>query len=696
MPGKARKKVRKTARMTTDHDANITSFFGKDDVRVISDPEGYHVCQLAGELGNQKFSKPDNKMIVLGDLLDYTIAGSKGAKFGTDELSTLRQAKSNSFTSIKYCLDNQDKIKVLFGNRDLNKLKLLALGLITDDSGNYVKWWTERTTYLDAARDLITKLENGHNWAVSSMEKWKPFWNANMGSTPHWASNDPRLVSDTAGKMSCLERFYLIFGMDCAQGTISAQNNLFGVAQECGLYENIFGKYKDELTQLNNNYLLDAKNPLNISSDLRNQAELAAALVFTVFADALFGIDDPKPEKQFTGVLRKFFVAPNSYYCAYAELGDNLLTFSHGGMRKEFFTCKNTDGNLVNQVYENEQLKDMLSKSPTQKGGYTSNNAVLLSSTDIKSRIVSYNKEMKDGLIKLMTDYNILLSDNKKKSSPSAELLLNIIISVPYAGSEPTSCLHKHASPIMPGLSNPDPNAKYRIQPICTNDKLILYQFIGHGPLGFAPTFDKYTSGENGYVSYAINLDVSNSLFGQLNLLNKNRLLGNYSYVSVSYQQQQKTLQLLSNVDVSMESYDIKIINGGQSGAEPTSNLSVLPVSKITQIKIDNHNLLSRPLANNFFEHEKYNYQGQFEFDGKMYDLYITVSGFTVSLFAINTQTIKDRAAIFKGGKSIRRRHLKNNRQTATGKRQPMKFHIRRTHSLVRRRPQMKRTAKKL
>jgi hypothetical protein len=658
--------------MAGEYSANIKSFFEDGPVRVISDPEGYHVCQLAHEA--DKTAEPKNKMLVLGDLMDYTLGGGdNGNNFATIKLTLLREAKSNSFKSIKYCNQHQDKVKVLFGNRDLNKLKLLPLGLITNAEGKYDKWWETGLTYLEAAEQLIEKLKNGSNWAILSMKNWIPFWNAKRAE--HW-NNDPRLENMT-GKMSCLERYYLIFGIDGPHGTMSAQNNLFGVAQECGqkVYNSIFGKHAgllEGLTVHKTNYLLEIANkPEN--TDFNKDCVLAAALVFTVYMDALYGIGEPTDGKPFTGVLHRFFNAENTYFCAYAQLGEsttpNLLTFSHGGMRAEFFTNCELKDTAVEYFTNDALLNDAY-----QKGGYLGTGVETnLSISKITKQINDYNKSMKTTLRKAIDFYHTNLESESpnKFDKPTAELLVNLVISVPHGKGD--SCMNSNSSPIMPGI------AGYRGQPIVVSDAK-LYQFIGHGPIGFAPTIDKYLSKDGKIASYLINLDISNSLFGQFGHLSKEKISTNYSYVEVSFNG--TTLAAKSYVNVALNGYAIDIMNGEQKETKT-----------ITQLEISGHNLitlLSGKNSTDFFKSDKRtNYHGQITIDTLKYDLFTTADGppkFTVFLHAIKSY--------LQGGRSIRRQR-KTTSTKRTGKSRAGKLHIRRSNTLVRRKPMMKRTAKK-
>ena len=664
--------------MATEHSANIKDFFVGGSVRVISDPEGYHVCQLAHE--TDKTAEPKNKMLVLGDLMDYTLGGGdNGNNFATTKLTPLREAKSNSFASVKYCNQHQDKVKLLFGNRDLNKLKLLPLGLITDgENKKYDKWWETGSTYLEAAKQLIDKLKNGSNWAIPSMKNWIPFWNANKDN--YWNNDDPRLQNMT-GKMSCLDRYYLIFGIDGPHGTMSAQNNLFGVAQECGqkVYDSIFGKHAkllEGLTGHKTNYLLEIANkPEN--TDFNKDCVLAAALVFTVYMDALYGTGQPTEGKPFTGKLHEFFNAANTYFCAYAQLGEsttpNLLTFSHGGMRAEFFTNCELKDTAVEYFTNDALLNDAY-----QKGGYLGTNAIEIEKQKIIEQIVAYNKSMKAALNNAIDFYHRNLQSDTPKNldKPTAELLVNLVISVPHGDG--VDCMNKFASPIMPGIDNPG-QLGYRNMPIVAKDAK-LYQFIGHGPIGFAPTIDKYLSKDGKIASYLINLDISNSLFGQFGHLSEDKISKNYSYVEVSFG---TTLAAKSYVNVALNGYAIDIMNGEQKETKP-----------ITQLEISGHNLitlLSGKNSTEFFKSDKprTNYHGQIMIGTTKYDLFTTADGppkFTVYLHAIKSY--------LQGGRSIRR-HRKTTSTKWTGKSRAGKFHIRRSHTLVRRKPMMKRTAKK-
>ncbi len=681
---------------TAEHSADISGFFTGGSVRVVSDPEGYHVAQLANE---NREGAPANKILVLGDLFDYTLgAGDNFNNFATTKLTELRNAKSHSFESVKYCIENPGKIKVLFGNRDLNKLKLLPLVLVTNSEGEnigkYVKWW-EADNYELGAQTLKDSIANNtYKWDIPSMANWKPFWKADYNTCKHWDTNSPRLVTaETEKQMSCLERFYLIFGRDCLEGTISAQNTLFGVANECGLYEKIFGRYQTELNNMikdknsiGNHCILNTATP-----ELKYAAEQAAALVFTVFADSLYGEGNPTEGKPFTGVLREFFRSENTYYCAYAELGgkegNDLLTFSHGGLREEFFKCGMEQG-LVSQISKSTKLSNMV-----QQGGYIGTNAQVLAPDEITGRINDYNSQMKSGLIKLIGDYRRLIGDiSKNGDKPTAELLLNLVISAPYAAPEGgSSCLHKDSSPINPGLPG------YRLKPICVSGKT-LYQFVGHLPLGFAPTIDKYTSGSDGLVSYAINLDVSNSLFGQLDKLAPGSIAQNYSYVEVVSDGE---LKLLSNINVEMaenaiipRSADKNIIilnynllsNGLFDELEPNGSDSDT-LTKFKTFIMASTVKNNKPHTWNKEDWEKIkklpvNIHGRTQKNS----IIATIVAPNFDVYVYNLNTKPEEFTKFKGGKSsMRRMRQPKSKRTSKCRTGATKMHVRTTRTLVKR-----------
>jgi len=697
------------------YDADITRFFPKsseftvqssEQVRVISDPEGYHIRQLAND-------NPTTKLVVLGDLFDYTLGrGANFNNFATGDLTALREVKSHSFESVKYCLENKNRIKVMFGNRDLNKLKLMPLSLITDQSdksnNKYVKYWNPQSVmsspkndYYSGAIALLELLKSdNYNWAIPQLDNWKPFWKYDKpkdsdqykypDTCKHW-NTTPRLGTNPPEKMSCLERYYLIFGLDCDHGTMAGQNTIFGVAQECGVYDKLFGKFAGFLSQFNmtgttktlindNNFLLNIDNP-----ELKQNLEIAAALVFVVFADSLYG-EKPTVEKPFSGILREFFSAENTYYCAYAKLDKELLTFSHGGMRAEFFNCLKPDGTkLTDLVKQDVVLAQIVAE---QVGGYSGTAKVALGEQVVIKRITDYNTEMKAGLAKLIGDYTSAINlPGKVPGKATLELLLNLTISAPHSGS-PNSCIHQTASPIMPGVSNPT-NGGYRANPIVVSGTT-LYQFIGHAPTGYAPLIDKYIEEGNGGVSYLINMDISNSLMGQYGLLNMSTVAQNYSYVSIG--QESGELKFKSNTN-------IKLIPQKISNMEPQT---------ISEIKVVDCNLLDLPAEfdTNSIQGEDskrnqipYNYHGVISHQGKTYYLFTYIIGWNPpSIYLVPTNKLSALVAKFKsnGGRSYRRRN--HNRKTKqTGKQYKGlagKLYVRTSRTLVRRRVN-RRTAKK-
>lgn len=110
--------------------AELTNFFDNisdnNPVKLISDPEGFSIfdssnTQITDSSNETKY--PDTKILVLGDLLDST---------GTLKNDESKKDKAYNIRNLMLVVKNQEKIKVLLGNRDLNKIKCRPLIEVKD------------------------------------------------------------------------------------------------------------------------------------------------------------------------------------------------------------------------------------------------------------------------------------------------------------------------------------------------------------------------------------------------------------------------------------------------------------------------------------------------------------------------------------------------------------------------------------
>ena len=227
--------------------ADITSFIkGKKDIIIVSDVEGFGPKEQITKIVEYAKGRDKTKGVIFnGDALDYTVGIETLGNASPDNLCALKL--------LKVLTDGMLAGNVIcnIGNRDINKIKLLALLQAKDNSA----WWQSGKSIPEIATNLVATFnKSGSNnfWKFDDLRSINPFWNkANPNFTDErWLPDKPVIAK------SLLERFEYIFGDDPKVGTISAKNNLDGIPLELGI--------------------------------ITGDAEYKAAIVLTVFARMLF------------------------------------------------------------------------------------------------------------------------------------------------------------------------------------------------------------------------------------------------------------------------------------------------------------------------------------------------------------------------------------------------------------------------
>lgn len=562
------------------YSAELSELFNGKSVKLISDPEGYSFAHLLGNREEKPALATETEpLIVLGDILDSTAVGN------ILKMGNLAELKSHNLDNLLQYRDNNN-IYVMFGNRDLNKLKLLPLAKVKAPFAKPQSHQTIRDflnplngeiRYLDLAKQLQANIKNKNwEWEIPDLKHWYPFWKSydNNSSESYALWKAGRHFE--SGLMICLERFFLIFGADNAVGTMSAHNSLYCIPKEVLGYdfESVFPKFvKSDIDLKDYKSIIEACNKSE-NYGLKEELDLAAALVLTIYM-RMFYPPQASSNKyiarnanlKYDGVLYDFYTSPRTYFCAYANTTqpERLLTFSHGGITKNFLNTDYASG--YNNFFENDVNYNIMT---TLSGGYHAAVAEGINRSVIAKTILAFNTTYKNELLKVIHYYlyskkyanhnndnkisinNWAWNKSKKQSAtktpttdyrkPIKALVKFMAMTAPF-----NSCLHNgltectktdstktahinsdNYSPIMPGILGlrKAENVLY-----CNDANLV--QFIGHSPQGFGAAIDLFTSTNTGkqYKTYNVNLDISNTALSHDVVSDLTKLSDNYFYM---------------------------------------------------------------------------------------------------------------------------------------------------------------------
>lgn len=452
---------------------DISKFLeGKKDIIIISDVEGFCPKEQIAKIIEYASGDDKSKGVIFnGDVLDYTVGIEVLGAAHPDNLCALRLLK---------VLTNGMKagnVICNIGNRDINKIKLLALLQAKDD----LAWWESGDNISDIAKNLQNKYNGmrANFWKFNDLRSINPFWNK---ENPNF-SNERWLPATPIITKSLLERFEYIFGDDPRTGTISAKNNLDGIPCELGIDT------------------LDKSDKSN-----KSDQEYQAAIVFTVFARMLF-MKPTEPRKlEHDGLLAEYLTLANA--ASYAVLDETLLLFAHGGFTTDFFDNARIIVNLQNKLRSNasdidKEIMAPKSKSKPQTGG----------SFESKMRqILFFNAEVKHILKVLFTGTNQYIRRGQN-GIPflNEDLMILTILSTPATNNAKIAELvepyETALSPIQ--IGSPIGETLYNSIDAApgTDNVSRVINIFSHIPKGFG-----YSFGKSGDKSYFINTDFSNTL----------------------------------------------------------------------------------------------------------------------------------------------------------------------------------------
>lgn len=366
------------------------------------------------------------------------------------------------------------------GNRDINKIKLLAL-LQAEDKTD-ATWWESGLNISDIAENLRKTYHEKPDkfWKFNDLRSINPFWNK---ANPNF-SNERWLPATPIITKSLLERFEYIFGDDPKNGTISAKNNLDGIPRELGIY--------------------------------KDDKEYQAAIVLTVFARMLF-MKPTEPRKlELDGLLAEYLILANAV--SYAVLDKTLLLFAHGGFTKKFFDNKSIIANLRSKLQANasdidKEIMAPKSEPKPQTGG------TFESKMD---QILFFNSDVKYILNELFTGNpgtnQYIRRDQNGIPFLNEDLMILTILSTPATNNEIIKGLitpyETALSPIQIGSPMGDELYKSIDSAPGADNVVRVINIFSHIPKGFG-----YSFGKSGDKSYFINTDFSNTLLKNRNYL---------------------------------------------------------------------------------------------------------------------------------------------------------------------------------
>jgi hypothetical protein len=476
-----------------------------DNTILISDIEGYKIDYFLPDMYN-------GNIYILGDFIDSTASSKLVYTLQPDDDNIeniigyeLFNKKSFNLYNIHTIITNP-KIKIILGNRDLNKIRLL-FALELDDNVKY-KEFNEGLCNLTFDNFIINY--NSTLKLKYPMKLWKPIWNPEKLSFFNEGLNACNIFT-------CMEIFTMIF-------TYSFSASY--------LLETIY----NEIIKLN---FIQELLQIDLIQNYK------AFLVIAIFRSLLMKNDDmPLPldfsdntTKCIKGLLYKLY--NKATMIEFVDLGNNKdLLLSHGGITKYFLNTYHHN-NYYNFIYQFSNIKyeNIVNEEEIyniiEKSNYTSTETCNLkqkcnnfNTIYTKYLLCIYNNYMINGNFKFdntnITNFDICTSyqnfiNNKIDISVALSFFLIMTTSILLSknnlykliNSELTQPINGYIniiSPIGPGyekiMKETDLHFEYT-----TNREL--YQIFGHQPFGFATSYCKIRDNH-----YLICIDTSNSFAG--------------------------------------------------------------------------------------------------------------------------------------------------------------------------------------
>jgi hypothetical protein len=469
-------------------------------IYAISDLEGFHPSELISDTITLK-----DEVIICGDVLDSTMLSK-------DHLTN----KSKNLRTI-FDIVTKPNFKLTFGNRDLNKIKVLPLSILKtkDNSSNdLVNNFNNGLLDLNLKtyNDLYT-FESNLEW-VHKMSNWYPFWGGiNDNNIEYW-KNDIEPVQYKFFE----RRFHKIFGADTSIGTMSAGNLLETIPRELKLYDQnnndfnaflVLAVFRAMLLKVNSKnkdleYFFEGRN-------ISLKQSMFSGLLYRMYLDQKNNMIIKKCD---CDTLKKCNCISGKCECPDDK---NMYLFSHGGVSNNIISDNTLD--KIDQELKNENNESLKSKLTNARnifnkigGYYKTESKSKLESKNIENKINSFNEKIKN-TIKAIFD-----EDHTKQLVPSDNMLLLLIASASFdcnsyikkINGDQSICSKLDILNTSSDLTSTMAGIKrLRQQKSMFYKQGNLYNIFGHNPNGFFSTIDLFENGNS--KTYLINLDTSNT-----------------------------------------------------------------------------------------------------------------------------------------------------------------------------------------
>ena len=571
---------------------------------VISDPEGFsikeiyedHIKKASGDLGLlANDTSRSTKLYICGDILDSTKTNLDDSKLNL---------KSHNLRNIKLILDNPNII-LLFGNRDLNKIKTKFLCEL--DKAIVTTTTTTTTTTTNTDIDNFNKgmigldystyerlkqvlIRSSPNIWTAKMKNWYPFWNPNAKSEEFngnraWGSEPDYSTSPF------LERFNIIFGPDTRVGTMSAQNLLHTIYLElCEMFTyfdksetSIFDKSKSHddykaflVLAIFRSMLLTVNDYYKTYINKNINTELITSEFFKAWLYKLYTDEKNNVAECLESCCNKDHGGLISSCDTCSTCHKNIVLLSHGGIPEQLIESfraeveaedkKKTNKLDELKIWLNDKTNNKLTDPSKEKyGGFINNSSDKIiynnKKSEFKTYITKMNKIFKDSV------KNVLKIDQMPKPDKDMLFLLitaaetNIQTNIQTDNFTFNSKLY---SPIVSGFEEMRKN-HFFIQ------QTTLYQVFGHKPVGYAATVDLFnpddtkatSTAKSKSTTYHIILDTSNTFVGTSthNIREKDmsfncfyineKLFKVYSKINATFQDKLKSFDMtVANIDI--------------------------------------------------------------------------------------------------------------------------------------------------
>ena len=551
---------------------------------VFSDLEGSSIETMFKAI-NSSVEDTTSQIIITGDILDSTNVNL--------DISMLINHKSFNLRNIHYCIlsDINNRIKLLLGNRDLNKLKLHKL-LEIDTNDNLgisdISGIPDTDTPDISDEELINNFNNGEititkefflKFFSKKQIKWKypltlasPFW---LGKTMEDKYKEETATFNFTSDF--ITRFKYIF-----KSTMAAGNLLFTIPYEIGVLLKIQG-----ISFSDNSEIVYAFNNETLFSD---NIEYFAFIVCAIFKSLLVKVvvvevdevDEVDTNKSsLTNIIANSSFCKGWLYTLYTRdntsmvlLENDKYLLSHGGITKYCIAFFKKQSN-IDRFYEKV--------NKLRSSDYEPFSTEVLTLLDLQTTVNLCNETFKKWIQDSYTDDdNNSLSCISYMTTETAELISNIY---PYDDTK-----SQFFSPIGPGLLTLITNKN--IQYISTIYPII--QIFGHKPFGFANSFYRID-----IKNMLVCLDISNSFLST----NMNESYKSFNYIYIN----QLKLMSVSNVYLNRKIPKIPYTNIIDNCNKIEKNISILYHNNIYDIS-DNKQLsiLNTVDINNFIHYAEY------------------------------------------------------------------------------------------